>query len=252
MLKIYWIGLILLFTFQSLAQIGGVSGDKLIAFNAKGIAPLALEFEPTLSYTRNDGFYNTQGDFQSISNVIRSTQMVFRSALGITENWEIGGQFDTGFSFFNLSTKYYLLGSERIDIGLMAGLNGTLGNDQVSPENLNDQYLFGLIAEYAFTENISLNINLTVQDQKDYNKSDFFFAADLGYYFQPGHMLIAAFTNQNYSNNLLLPSSKWQFLPGYIIERKNYVLVFTGQFDMSGKNIAAANGLSVTITQLIL
>lgn len=252
MLKIYWIGLILLFSFSSLAQIGGVSGDKLVALNAAPLDPFMLELEPTLTYIRSDGFFNNQGDFQTISDISRSTQMVFRAALGISENMEIGAQFDTDFSFYNLSAKYHLLGSELFNVGVAAGLNGTLGNDLVGPTDLYEQYLLGLILDYSFAENITLNVNFTLQDQKDYNKSDFFFAADLGYYFVPRHMLVAAISYQNTSNNTLAPSSKWTFYPCYILERDQYAITISGQFDLAGKNIESENGVSVTITQIMV
>ncbi len=251
MLKIYWAGLFLLFSLTSLAQIGGVSGDKLVALNAAPLDIFMLELEPTLTYTRSDGFYNTLGEYQTIADTRRSTQMVFRSALGVSENLEIGAQFDTDFSFYNLSAKYHLLGSEIFNVGIAAGLNGTLGNDLVGPTDLYEQYLVGLILDYSLTENITLNVNFTVQDQKEYNKSDFFFAADLGYYFVPGQMLVAAFTFQNTSNNNLTPSSKWTFYPCYILERQQYAITISGQFDLAGKNIEAENGVSVTITQIM-
>lgn len=252
MLKIYWVGLFLFFSLTTLAQIGGVSGDKLVALNATPLDPFMLELEPTLTYTRSDGFYNTSGEYQTITDIKRSTQMVFRSALGLTENMEIGAQFDTDFTFYNLSAKYHLLGSELFNVGVVAGLNGTLGNDLVGPTDLYEQYLLGLIIDYSFTENISLNVNFTLQDQKEYNESDFFFAADLGYYFVPRQMLLAAVTYQKTSNHTLTPSSKWTFYPCYILERNQYAITISGQFDLAGKNIEATNGVSVTITQIMV
>lgn len=243
--------LLIVSTTSTIAQVAGVSTDKLAAYNAETLELGLLELEPTFSYARALGYYNQEGDFQDYTGVEVSSALTFRVSYGITENLEIAANVATQFNQLGLSAKYYLIGNEKVGFGLLAGINSDISNGPRTLESIQRQYVVGISNHYNFTDIFSVSSSVQFQDSENYIGNDFFLNSELGYYIHEELMLIAGLGFSSFSNDELDDANVLSFYPGFNFEKKSFNVALQGQFDFTGKNINSYNGVSVSITQLL-
>jgi len=235
----------------SVAQVQGVSTDKLAAFNAETL-PLGLfELEPTFSYARSLGYFDNENSYKENPGIIISSVLSFRAAYGLGKNWEIGANVSTELNTLSLSTKYYLIGNEKIGFGLIAGINSDITNGARTLSSLNRQVVFGITNHYNFSDIFSISSSIQFQDSREYLGNDIFINSEVGYYISEEMMLVAGLGWSKYSNSDVLESNLFSLFPGFNYEKKMFVVALQTQFDLLGKNIDSYNGVSVSITQLL-
>jgi len=239
------------FTNVSFSQVMGVSTDKLGAFNAETL-PLGLfELEPTYSYARSLGFFDSESAYRENPGIIISSVLSFRAAYGIGENLEIGANVSTQLDILSLSAKYYLIGNEKIGFGFIAGINSDITSGPRTLSSLNRQVVFGITNHYNFTDIFSISNSIQLQDARDYLGNDLFINSEVGYYINSEMMLIAGLAWSKFSNSDVLESNVLSLYPGFNFEKPMFNVALQCQFDLLGKNIDSYNGVSVSITQLL-
>lgn len=234
-----------------LSQVGGVSSNLLASYNALPVPKNVLELEPTFSYARSLGYFNTEGDYTNSTGANISSSLYFRATYGVTDIFEIGAGLPTTLDYLNLGAKLHLLGNDVFGIALIGGINSDITSGARLLSDLQRQYVAGIAGHYLFSETLSLNATIQYQDLRLYEGSDFFFNSELGYYINKNTLGIVGIGYSRFSNSESPESKLFSLFPGFAIERTNIIIVFQGQFDLFGNNILSTNGISVSLTQLI-
>ena len=242
---------LLSFSNIGLAQVSGVSTDKLAAFNAETL-PLGLfELEPTLSYARSLGYFDFDGAYQENPGINISSVLSFRAAYGIGEHLEVGANVSTDLDVLGLSAKYYLIGNDKIGFGIIAGINSDITNGSRPLSELSRQYIIGITNQYNISDIFSISNSIQLQDMPDYIGSDLFINSELGYYITEEMMLVSGLGYTRFSNGELAESNVLSLFPGFNYEKKMFVVALQCQFDLFGRNISSYTGASVSIIQLL-
>ena len=233
------------------SQVGGVSSNLLSSYNALPVPKNVLELEPTFSYSRSLGFFDSQGKYTNSSGINIASSLYFRATYGVSDVLEIGAGLATTLDYLNLGAKLHLLGNELFGIALMGGINSDITSGARLLSSLERQYIIGLAGHYNFNEELTLNATIQYQDIRLYQGSDFIINSEIGYYINENTLGIIGVGYSTYSNSESPSSNLFSLFPGFALERTNVIIVFQGQFDLFGNNIMSTNGLSVSLTQLI-
>jgi len=178
----------------------------------------------------------------------------------LDDKMEVGISFSPDLSSFNWGAKMTVWQKEKTAISLMAGLFTPMGSrifdkSELNPDDVNS-YGLGIINSWVFDETFSLDVNIQFQDyfqQVDgVSEWDYFLNVEVGKYIMENQLLlIGGFGYQQYDfqeGN----QQKWTFYPGVSIEfAKNFLVVFNGAFDFSGKNISKTNGFGMALTTFL-
>jgi len=228
------------------AQIGGISASKVAAFCVDPIDNHQVEFEPSYGIQTSKQFWDENGEVQDLYNsadsVELSSGLMWRISYGLLDDkMEVGISFSPDLSSFNWGTKMTVFQQEKTAISLMAGLYMPLGSRAYDKRNptADDLKSYGLGIIYF--KNIEGGSSM-----------DYFFNAEVGKYVLDNQLLlIGGFGFQQYiieEGN----QQKWTFYPGISIEfAENFLVVFNGAFDFSGKNIAKTNGFGMALTTFL-
>lgn len=233
------------------SQVGGVSSNLLASYNALPVPKNVLELEPTFSYSRSLGFYNSEGKYTNSTGVSIATSLYFRATYGLSDILEIGAGLATSLDYLNVGAKLHLLGNDDFGIALIGGINSDITSGSRLLSSLQRQYVAGIAGHYLFSEIMSVNATIQHQDIRLYEGSDLFINSELGYYINKNTLGIVGLGYTRFSNSDSPDSKLISLYPGFAIERTNIIIVFQGQFDLFGKNIMSTNGISVSLTQLI-
>lgn len=233
------------------AQVGGVSSNLLGSYNALPVPKNVLELEPTFSYFRSLGYFNSEGDYTNSTGVNISSSLYFRATYGISDNFEIGAGVPTSLDYLNLGAKLHVLGNDIVGLALIGGINSDITSGSRLLSSLQRQYVLGIAGHYNFSKDLTINATVQYQDIRLYVGSDFFFNSELGYYINKNTLGIIGIGYSSFSNSESPESNLFSLYPGFALERTNIIIVFQGQFDLLGNNILSTNGLSVSLTQLI-
>lgn len=234
-----------------LAQLNGVSSNFLASFDAIPVAKNTLEFEPTFSYSRSLGFFDSKREYQNISGVNILSSLYFRTTYGVTDNFEIGAGVSTRLNTLNIGCKYHLLGNDNFGLAILGGINSDITSGTRLLSSLDKQYIIGLASHYIFDKDLSINASIQYQNQRLYEGNDWIFNTEVGYYINDNILGITGFGLSTFSNSDLDSSMLFSLYPGFAIERSNVNIVVQGQFDLLGENISSSNAISVSLTQLI-
>jgi len=247
------------------AQIGGISASKVAAFCVDPIDNHQVEFEPSYGIQTSRHYWDEKGNkqdlFNSTDSVELSSSLMWRISYGLLDDkMEVGISFSPDLSSFNWGAKMTVLQQEKIGISLMTGLYMPLGSrifdkSAPSPDDVKS-YGFGIINSWTFDETFSLDINIQFQDyfqQVDgVSEIDYFFNIEVGKYIMDNQLLlIGGFGYQQY-NFEEGNQQKWTFYPGVSIEfAENFLVVFNGAFDFTGKNISKTSGFGMALTTFL-
>jgi len=244
------------------AQINGVSASKINAFNHMPIGVGTAEFEPNIGITRFSKYWDENGElrdaFQSSDSFQIESVVSFRMAYPLSTKLEIGTFIANDFS--NWSLKYALGGNDTFGYGIMGGLNLPYGIASIDKTNRKSEdistYGLGIIASYTINETTSVDANLQYQgyiySAPDLPDSDIFFSVDYGHYV--GDTDIQLMSSFVYGKSIGEENGGYvlSFFPGIAIETNpNYVLFFSGAFDILGKNASKTSGFAAAWTLLL-
>ncbi len=247
------------------AQIGGISASKVAAFCVDPIDNHEVEFEPSYGIQTSHSYWNEDGKeqdlYDSTDSVELSSGLMWRISYGLLDDkMEVGISFSPDLSSFNWGAKMTVWQQEKTAISLMAGLFTPMGSrvfdrSAPSPDDVSS-YGLGIINSWIFSESFSLDVNIQYQDyfqQADgLSEWDYFFNAEVGKYIMDNQLLlIGGFGYQQY-NFQEGNQQKWTFYPGVSIEfAENFLVVFNGAFDFTGKNISRTNGFGMALTTFL-
>jgi len=252
---------VLMAPFLLFAQIGGVSGGKLSAYNAETISKHLVEFEPSISYIGATKYWNNSSDlnliYQTSDSAIRNTGMAFRFTYGLFENLEIGGSISSNLMSTSLGLKYLIWNNDKMCFGAMAGVNTPLGNQSIDKtvrySNLLTSYGLGVIYTYYFKDHFSIDFNATymtfAKKTDDQHKGSWYLNAEAGYYIWDGKLqFIGGFGYQSSAYDGLI-SNVLTCYPGITIETgKSYIIVIQAPFDLAGMNARKNVGFGFALT----
>jgi len=257
----YWLFLVAIFFFcQNIhAQIGGISGGKINAFNHLPIPKGTAEFEPNYGFYSVSKFWDNDGQLQakygSKDSLEINSQISFRMAYTFSDKFELGTFIAE--SFTNWSFKYVTLDKEKFGLAVIGGLNFPFGSavidkSQRKPEH-HSQYILGLASSHQFSESTSLDINLQYQDyfgsHPEIPKSDIFIYADVGHYLGDSGIQLLSSLGYQISQLEDTSSTKMTFYPGVAFEmQSNYFIVANAFFDLIGQNAEKTSGISIAWT----
>jgi len=243
---------------SGIAQINGVSGSKINAFNHLPIPVGTAEFEPNIGITRYSQYWDTEGNLQSVFQSTDSIQIEstisFRMAYPLSSKLELGTFIATDFS--NWSLKYALGGNETFGYGIMGGINLPYGIASIDKKNRTaDQvstYGLGIIGSFTINETTSIDANLQYQDYihsaPGLPDGNIFLSIDYGKYFKGRTQLMSSFV---YSQSLGDQANGFvlSYYPGIGLESKGaYMIFLSGAFDLIGENALKTSGFAVAWT----
>lgn len=244
------------------AQIGGLSGSKLVSLCVDVVDHHKLEFEPLVGFSSTNQFWNSSGklkrSFSTLDSVSYSSELSFRITYGLFNSMEIGVAFPADGSYSNWGIRYILADNDAISFAIIAGLNIPTSNDvhnsKIYTENNTNQYGIGGVSTAEINENFS--VDATIQYNYYSNtlenslSSLFSISTDAGHYFYDKQLqVIAAINYQKYNSDL--GAYLFTFTPGVTVETgDSYIIILYSSFDIMGENIEKSNtvGLGLTLT----
>jgi len=243
------------------AQIGGISGSKISAVCVDVVDNKKVEFEPGIFYSTSKYFWDNsetlKNRYNSTDSINHFTGMNFRLTYGLWDKLEFGGSISTELTESNLGLRYVIMQNKKIGVAAITGANIPLGNKPIDNAIKTTQNTIsaglGFVMSVQFNDNLSLDFNAQGQsflnETEEKHKGSYYLNADAGYYlFAHQLQLITGFGYQyskfeNFNNNLLT------IYPGLTIETgKNYILVLSCPFDISGKNTDKSLGINFALT----
>lgn len=244
------------------AQVGGVSGGKINAFNHLPIPKGTAEFEPNYGFTATKSQWDIDGNkipiFSSSDSTLIETNISFRMAYPITDRLEVGTFIAESFS--NWSIKYALNGAQKFGYGIMGGINLPYGTTTLRQGNRNaDQsvrYSLGVIGSYQLTESSSFDLNVQVQNYfsnaPDLPGSDVIVYLDFGHYISTSGVQLMSSISYIESSFEVGNAKVLSYYPGISLEMKdNYFIVINGAFDVMGKSSAKTSGFAIAWTMTL-
>jgi len=257
------IGIIVLISFSNstFAQIGGLSGSKLGALCVDVVDHHKIEFEPafytSVSKQRWDNDDHLEDIYGSSDSVIHNTGMAFRFTYGLWDKMEIGASISTDLQLSSFGLRYIIFANEKNGLAAIAGANIPFGNKTIDNSIRLQENIAsvggGAVFSSQFTENLSLDLNAQymffLQNTYEQNKGSYFLNADLGYYiFDHQLQFITALAYQSTSFESF-DSHVLTLNPGVTIETgKNYIIVLSAPFDITGKNSNKNAGFLMALT----
>lgn len=252
---------IIVLSFNSKAQIGGISGSKISSYSAGVVGHHKIEFEPSFFHVSSQKAWDNDGKLQNIFGSTDSTFHVtginFRFTYGLWDKIEVGASISTDLQITNFGMRYNIYSKEKIGVSLIAGANIPFGNKIVDKSiRLADNMASiggGVVLSTKFSDNFSFDATIQymafVKTTTEKHKGSYYFNADFGYYlFKHQLQLITGFGYQQ-SNFDTFTSSTLTFYPGVTVETgRNFIIVIAVPFDVYGNNATKNVGFMLALT----
>lgn len=263
MKKIFLIVIICSISFNTSAQIGGISGSKLNTVSFEVVGHHKIEFEPSFSFSRTSKYWDNNGElrnsYNSSDSINYTSSTQLRFTYGLFDKLELGVTVPTDISTSSWGMKYIIYNEKKIGISLIGGLNIPLGNsvkdNQIRTTENTTQAGIGAVLSYQHNDNLSFDFN--VQYNNYLNKlnstqsSSIFISSEGGYYiFSKTLQLITGIGYQKHNFDII---DKYlvTLYSGVTVETgKNYIIVLNMPVDIMGKNIEKSFGLGLALTLL--
>lgn len=263
MKKLLFSFLFLILAIASVAQIAGVSNDKLIVVGPESIGQRTIEFEPGFGYVWSKKSFDDNGKIVPYTpendSIVVLQALAFRITYGFAKNFEIGALVTSTLDAFSLGLKYTFVNKPRFIAGTFLGTNFNNESDLV----LRNTGIFGktvsIVGGFAFMnrflESKRLSLDYDIQYQNTFDKSfsfsdDIFSSIELGYEFKKSVQLITGLSYRfnNYKNGdpnawLLTWNSGITIHPG-----KMFNLIVNVPVDIAGRNTGRFNGFQIVLT----
>lgn len=257
--------LILLYSFNLTAQIGGLAASKLGTLCTSTVQSGAIEFEPFFGYTKSNHVFDENGNRQLLFATSDSTMIFsnigFRFSYGVMENLEIGVTAPVDISELRFGAKYKLPFEGKLTAGLLAGYNAIIGNQiyvrQHAAHEVSPSIMGGIVMTYELTEKLSVDFDAQYQKHTQKNtlghSQGFYINTDIGYYllekvnFIMGlNYTFQAYEDHNDNSHLLTLNT------GIAIEKaEHFILVLNAPFDLFGKNEYQTHGFGLALTIML-
>ena len=258
----YFFGVFLIGISCSLfAQVGALSGDKLLAYSYDPLPLHVVELEPNFSFFNSASVWAEDGTQLEQAKSELSSSLCWRVTFGFAENFEIGAMFPSDLSGTMIGLKAFLFDAGAIKFSAMGGLNIPLGNRTYDPNNLKledkTNFAAGIIGSIKFDDSNAIDINVQYQDYftdpVDIDYSAYFINAEFGSYFL--HENIRTIIGFGYQNSTTPKNKTLNLLtlyPGFAFEfSDNIFLVLNSSHDVSGKNSDKSFGMNLACTMII-
>lgn len=255
---------ILLISITVSAQIGGLSGSKLVSFCVDVVDHHKLEFEPAIGMSSTNQYWNNKStlknSFNSTDSISKSSAVQMRITYGLWNTMEMGVTFPIDGSMTNWGIRYIILNDETLAFAAMAGINIPFGNksydESLRTEENTKQYGFGLITSYQINDNFSIDansqLNVYAEELENSLSSSFSFSADAGYYTYEKQLQFILAMNYQQFNMTSMDSYLMTLSPGITVESgENYIIVLNSSIDIAGQNIEKSFGFGMALTLTI-
>jgi hypothetical protein len=243
----------------------GISNSKVIVLSSHTIPHHKLEFEPVVSYTISDNFWDKNGKSQKHKTINNQTgfksgtDLSFRLTYGVTENIEAGFGIPANLETMGTGIKWKFFDNKTNAIAAYSGMNFNLENDGVvhnDAEGINTNIFYGgVVYTHAFTEQLSWDSHFTfgkpVNRAEEQHIGDIFIASEIGYYIGDYQFCIGfAYNNEQYETSELNAEVFSLILGGTIETGNDAVIIWGVPIDLFGKNtdITRTAAFSFTIT----
>ena len=228
-------------TFSS-AQIGGISGSKLLVPDAEPVEKGRFEFEPTVSVFSYSKEFDPLWNVKPLKGNSESSSLQLRITLGAMECLEVGTSFSTDMKEILLGSKAVLFSGHKSSMALLGGLSLPAGNKSA------DDTLNVSPSVYSFSLGTTLSNQISDKSSVDafLSYSSYVhnpqyngllnFGTSFGFWLLDNLQAIVELDGYS-SFNSSLYSAKFSFVPGitYTFSDK-LILVMGDQLDLWGKN----------------
>ncbi len=157
----------LLGSYSVSAQLGGISGLKIVTFHPDPIPKKTVEFEPTYNVSRSSGFFD-RNNFTGSDTINIESNLSWRLTYGLSDRIEVGINFQSDVALGNFDFKIKLNEGDKLRFGAVGGLGVPLGNRSFAFSNpgIDDvtNYTLGLIGTYEIDSISSVDFNFLVTD----------------------------------------------------------------------------------------
>jgi len=243
--KFLFITNIILLSFKSFSQVGGISASKLVVINTETVPANKIEFEPSFGFSisKNDSI-NMNSDFG------------FRFTYGINSKTEIGIFVPLHLNSVNWGIKYHALDFNKLSLGMIAGIENALivnNSEEEKISSLFNSYAGGIVSTYQFNDKLSIDFSGQFQNHFEADKTNFnsFLNSEIGYFVSDGLQLV---TGLQYENHHILNIQENYFTinSGITVEKaKNFILVVNIPYQFKNKYSVSSIGFSMALTILI-
>ncbi len=229
---------LLIISYVSLAQIGGLSASKLNTLSATVVGTGKLEFEPSFSVER-DIFLVHTNVYDRDTALHKSFN--FRFTYGAIPNLELGFYMPVSMNDVALGVKYKVFTRQKVLISVIGGTNLAM-DTTVSVNNFGG----GLVTSLRYTEAFSSDMELVyLHNNLEPKVSGVFFNMDHGLYIGKIQYVIG-FNSMIVPANMQL-SQVW-ITPGVTIENaQQFLIVITYNYSLLKTDIRS-QGLSFAFT----
>lgn len=244
----------------SFAQVSGLSADKLVVFSSNTVQKRHIEFEPAFGYLWSTKSFDHAGKLQAFPDadstaVVRA--MAFRFTYGMAENMEVGCMVAADMSTLSFAIKYKIFQKGNTGGGLFIGSTFANESDYVVRNTgffgKTASLAGGFILSTAFTEKLSLDVNLQYQNVLNNHHSfsdDVFAGAELGYAIKQDHVIVGGLSYR-YNNHKTEKHDAYllTFNAGLAANvGQSFLFVLSLPFDLIGRNTDRYNGFGVALT----
>ncbi|HEX2868142.1 MAG TPA: transporter [Ignavibacteriales bacterium] len=226
----------------SSAQIGGISGSKLLVPDAEPVEKGKFEFEPTLSVFSYSKEFDSLGKQKSLNGHNSASSLDFRITLGAMEGLEVGTSFCTDMQEILLGSKAVLFTGDKTAMALLAGVTLPAGNRSVG-DTLNNppsiySFSLGAAASNKISDKSSLDLFFSYsryENNPQYSNA-LNFGASFGFWSLDNLQAIVEMDGYSAFSSTLY-SSKISLVPGFTYTfSEKLILVLGDQIDLWGKN----------------
>ncbi|RUA23617.1 MAG: hypothetical protein DSY76_09270 [Bacteroidetes bacterium] len=255
------LSLLLIISFTSFAQIGGLSGSKLGSLTVDVVDDKKIEFEPSFFHARSSKYWDNSSDLQNIYSTSDSLKVVtgmgFRFSYGLWDKLELGMSISTDLSAAALGLRYVILQKEKYGFALISGMNFPLGNrtiDQTIRATGNiPQMGLGLVGSYSFSENLSIDFTGQyahfLEETNDKDRGGVHLNSDLGYYVFNHQLQLIGGLGYHYIKNNVGSHQVLTVYPGITVETsRNFIIVISVPFDVYGQQENKNLGFNFALT----
>ncbi len=243
------------------AQIGGLSGSKLISYTVDVVDDKKIEFEPSFYYLVStkywDNNHHLTDRFSTPDSLETNSGMGFRFTYGLWDKMEIGLSVTSVISNASIGLRYVVVQKEKYALAAMAGADIPLGSGVY---NKNIRFAERALSAGAgvvgtIEPNQNLSVDLQVQymgylvETADRDKGGFYLSGDVGYYIWNHTFQLIGAANYSSIKNSMGNHSVVTLDTGFTVETgKNFIVVVGFPFDVYGKNEAKNGGFSFALT----
>ncbi len=262
MKKLLLFVILIWFSLQASAQIGGISGSKLRSYCVDVVNHHKVEFEPAFYYGQSRHHWNDDGQledsFETYDSINRFSGVGMRFTYGLFDKLEIGVSIPMDMKTGSFGLRYVVFQKKQIGVALIGGVNVPMGegiyNRGVRTEDNDLQAGIGGVLSLQKGNNFSVDFNLEydyfIKEPTSTKTGTIFTSADAGYYvFKHQLQLIGAvgFEHSHLKNGL--NQTRLTVYPGVTIETgDSYILVLAVPFEVYGRNVNKGIGFSLALT----